>query len=242
MGCKMELHICHMYPDLLNMYGDVGNVKILKYRAEKREIEVFLHSIGVNEPFDGSAYDIVMLGGGQDFEMRIVSEDLAGEKKEQLRQYMENDGVFLAIGSGFQLLGKSYVSGNGEIRDGLGFLPFVTEPCENRFVGNIAVEIDGISCVGFENHAGRTRIGELSPLGRVLSGFGNNGEDGSEGLKYKNTLCTFLHGPLLSKNPELADSILISALRKKYEIDGLPPLDDTFEHEARKVIISKLGL
>ncbi len=237
----MELHILSMYPDLLNMYGDIGNVKILKRRAEKRGIEVHLHTLSAGEPF-GEGYDIIMLGAGQDFEMHIVSEDLSGEKKEKIAAHIENGGVFLAIGSGFQLLGNTYVSADGEKREGLGLLPVVTEPGEKRLVGNIAVEIDGIPAVGFENHAGLTRIGDMMPLGRVLSGFGNNGEDGGEGLLYKNTFCTFLHGPLLSKNPSLADKLLLLALQRKYETDALAPLDDTYENRAREVILSKLGL
>ncbi len=238
----MELHICHMYPDLLNMYGDIGNVKILKYRAEKRGIEVNLHNLAKGERFEGETYDLVMLGGGQDFEMRIVSEDIAGEKKAALQAYMERDGVFLAVGSGYQLLGKNYVSGSGDVREGLGLLPFSTEPYETRLVGNIATEIDGIPCVGFENHAGKTRIGDMVPLGRVLSGFGNNGEDGGEGLRYKNTFCTFLHGPFLSKNPELADKLLTLALQRRYTDVSLEALDDTYEQSAKKQILNKLGL
>lgn len=237
----MKLKILSMYPDLLNMYGDIGNVKILKRRAEKREIETELCTLSAGQPFPPDA-DVVMLGAGQDFEMHIVSEDLKGEKKEALRGYIEDGGVFLAVGTGFQLLGKTYVSGDGEAREGLGLLPVVTEPSETRFVGNVAAEIDGIRAVGFENHAGRTRIGSLQPLGRVLSGHGNNGEDGGEGLVYKNTVCTFFHGPFLSKNPELADKLLLSALQRKYEIDALAPLDDTYEIWARQEILSKLNL
>ncbi|MBE7025938.1 MAG: glutamine amidotransferase, partial [Ruminococcaceae bacterium] len=149
---------------------------------------------------------------------------------------------FLAIGTGFQLLGSTYVSGEGEIREGLNLLPISTERCDTRFVGNIATEIDGITCVGFENHAGRTRIGDMMPLGRVLSGFGNNGEDAGEGLLYKNTFCTFLHGPLLSKNPELADKILLRALRRRYTVEEFAPIDDAYALCARDDMLKKMHI
>ncbi len=240
MGCKMELHICHMYPELLNMYGDIGNVKILKRRAENRGIAVHVHAHNAGDTFEDELYDIVMLGGGQDFEVQIVLDDLAGEKKEKLQRYIENGGIFLGIGSGYQLLGRSYVTSEGERVSGLDILPFETKPGEKRFVGNAAVEINGIPSVGFENHGGRTYIGDLKPLGRVISGFGNNGEDGGEGLVYQNTFCTYLHGPFLSKNPEFADALLLKALEKRYEVEALAPLDDTYEHKAREVILAKL--
>ncbi|MBE7063357.1 MAG: glutamine amidotransferase [Ruminococcaceae bacterium] len=237
----MKLKILSMYPDLLNMYGDIGNVKILKRRAEKRGIETELCTLSAGQPFPADA-DIIMLGAGQDFEMHIVLEDMRGEKKEALRAYIEDGGVFLAVGTGFQLLGTAFVSGEGETREGLGILPVVTEPSDVRFVGNIAAEIDGVRAVGFENHAGCTRIGNLKPLGHVLSGHGNNGEDGNEGARYKNTVCTFFHGPFLSKNPEQADKLLLSALQRKYKIDALESLDDTYEYRAKETILSKLGL
>ncbi len=238
----MKLRICHLYPELLNMYGDVGNVKILKRRAEARGILVEVTNLSAGEAFDKAQYDIVMLGGGQDFEMGIVSRDMVGEKKEALRAYMEEEGVFLAVGSGYQMLGKSYYSSGGEETEGLGLLPFATEKSEARFVGNIAVEIGGDTCVGFENHLGKTNISGLAPLGRVLSGFGNNGEDGEEGLRYKNTCCTFLHGPFLAKSPEFADKLLLTALKKRYDLENLVPLDDTNENKAREVILKNLGI
>ena len=238
----MELRICHLYPELLNMYGDVGNVKILRYRAEKRDISVEVCNLSNGEPFEGEKYDIVVLGGGQDFEMDIVSSDLSGEKKEALRAYIENGGVLLAIGSGYQLLGSSYYTSSGEKRDGLGFFSFITEKSDERLVGNIAVEIEGITAVGFENHGGKTYIGDMMPMGRVLSGHGNNGEDKTEGFRYKNTFGTFLHGPMLSKSPEFADKLLEIALGNRYGAQSLAPLSDEFEHKARENMLSKMSL
>ncbi len=238
----MEIHICHLYPELLNMYGDGGNVKILKYRAEKRGISAKVCSLTKDCPFEDEKYDIVVLGGGQDFEMDIVSRDLLGDKKEALRTYIENGGVLLAVGSGYQLLGETYFTSAGEEREGLGFLPFRTEKSEERLVGNIAAEIDGNIAVGFENHGGKTYIGNMEPLGKVISGFGNNGEDKGEGIRHKNTFGTFLHGPMLAKSPEFADKLLKLALERRYGEASLSPLSDEYENKARESMLKKMGL
>lgn len=242
MAFDMELHICNLYPNLLNMYGDIGNVKILKYRAEKRGIKVFVHDHLAGDTFESEKYDIVMLGGGQDFEIGIVFGDMQGEKTARIKQYIEDGGVFLAIDSGFQILGASYVSAEGAEVSGLGILPFKTEKSAERFVGNIAIDIDGNRIVGFENHGGKTYLGDLNPLGRVLCGKGNNGEDGMEGLVYKNTYCTYLHGPFLSKNPEIADRLLLKALQRKYEIVELAAIDDVFEQNAKAAVLAGMGM
>lgn len=224
------------------MYGDGGNVKILSYRAEKRGFTAEVCTVSRGEAFDGGEYDIVILGGGQDFEMDIVSADLINDKKEALRAYIESGGVFLAVGSGYQLLGKTYFTSSGEKREGLGFLPFQTEKSEERLVGNIAVKIDGNVAVGFENHGGKTFIGNMNPLGEVLSGFGNNGEDKGEGVRYKNTFGTFLHGPMLAKSPEFADKLLMLALERRYGEVTFPSLSDIYENKAREDMLKKMGL
>lgn len=238
----MEIRICHLYPELLNMYGDGGNVKILKYRAEKRGIATEVCNLSKGGAFEGEKYDIVILGGGQDFEMDIVSGDLQGDKKEALHAYIENGGVLLAVGSGYQMLGESYFTSSGEKREGLGFLPFKTEKNEERLVGNIAAEIDGNIAVGFENHGGRTFIGDMEPLGKVLSGFGNNGTDKGEGVRFKNTFGTNFHGPMLAKSPEFADALLKLALERRYGEVTLMPLSDEFENKARETILKKMGV
>jgi len=221
------------------MYGDVGNIKILKRRAEKRDIQVHVHNHALGDRFDENEYDIIMLGGGQDFEMHVVLDDLKDRKREKLQAYIENEGVFLAIGSGYQMLGDTFVTADEKEVSGLSLLPIITKPSEDRFVGNIITEVNGIRCVGFENHTGKTYIENILPLGNVVFGFGNNGEDGGEGLMYKNTFCTFMHGPFLSKNPEIADFILLKALRKKYNIEELTELDDTYEICAKEHITRK---
>lgn len=238
----MELNICHLYPDLLNVYGDVGNILVLKNRAEKRGIKVNIVDISLNDDFNGDDMDIVFFGGGQDYEQSIVSDDLKNNKKENISKYIEDEKIFLAICGGYQLLGNYYTAPNGEKLEGLGILDIYTEAGEKRLIGNTVIYNEDFNetYVGFENHSGRTFINDLKPLGKCVHGYGNNGEDGYEGCIYKNTFCTYFHGSLLSKNPELADRLLKLALEKKYgnEIE-LESIDDTFEVKAKEHIINK---
>lgn len=237
----MELNICHLYPDLLNVYGDVGNILILKNRAEARDIKVNVINISLNDEFNKDDYDIVFFGGGQDYEQSIVSDDLNNNKKEQLTDYIESNKVMIAICGGYQLLGKYYRAPNGEKINGLGILDIYTEGGEKRFIGNTIIHNEEFNetYVGFENHSGRTYINNLKPLGKCVEGYGNNGEDGYEGCIYKNTFATYFHGSLLSKNPELADRILKTALDLKYGDVQLKSLNDTFEQNAKNVIIDR---
>ena len=237
----MELNICHLYPDLLNVYGDVGNILVLKHRAEERGIKVNVVDVSLYDKFNKDEIDIVFFGGGQDYEQSIVSEDLKNNKEKVLRQYIEEDKVLLAICGGYQLLGKHYISPNGEKLQGLGILDIYTEGGEKRLIGNTVIYNEDFdeTYVGFENHSGRTFINGLKPLGKCIHGYGNNGEDGYEGCIYKNTFCTYFHGSLLSKNPELADRFLKIALEKKYGSIELKKLDDTFELKAKEHIINR---
>lgn len=238
----MELNICHLYPDLLNVYGDVGNILILKKRAEDRGIKVNIINISVNDDFKPENYDIVFFGGGQDFEQSIVSDDLKKTKKESLTKYIDSGKVLLAICGGYQLLGKYYTAPNGEKIEGLGILDIYTEGGQKRLIGDTIIKNEewGHTYVGFENHSGRTFTNGIKPLGKCIKGFGNNGSDGVEGCIYKNTFCTYFHGSLLSKNPELSDKLLQLALEKKYEHVNLNSLDDTFELQAKESIIKRL--
>ena len=237
----MELNICHLYPDLLNVYGDVGNILILKHRAEARGIKVNVSNCSLNDKLDIDNTDILFFGGGQDFEQSIVSSDLKNVKKEDLRKYVEDEKVLLAICGGYQLLGNYYMTPNREKIEGLSILDIYTESGNSRFIGNTAIHNEDFNetYVGFENHSGKTYIGDLTPLGVVKYGFGNNGEDKKEGCIYKNTFCTYFHGSLLSKNPELADRFLYLAIQNKYGDIELSPLDDTFEMKAKNHIIGK---
>ncbi|SUY46769.1 glutamine amidotransferase, CobB/CobQ family [Clostridium putrefaciens] len=236
----MELNICHLYPDLLNVYGDVGNIDILKYRASNRNITVNTYNVSLGDEFDPLKYDIVFFGGGQDYEQSIVSNDLIKYKKDPLSKYIEDGNVLLAICGGYQLLGRYYTTGSGTKLEGLSLLDIYSEASDVRFIGNTIIKNETFNetYVGFENHSGRTYIGDLQPLGKCLEGFGNNGEDGNEGCIYKNTFCTYFHGSLLSKNPELADRLILTALENKYKEDiTLSPLDDDLELKAKDHII-----
>jgi len=237
----MDLNICHLYPDLLNVYGDMGNILVIKHRAEQRGIKVNLINVSIGDSFNGSNYDIVFFGGGQDYEQSIVSKDLIETKKEGIQDYIEQGKVFLSICGGYQLLGKYYTIPDGEKLEGLGILDIYSVAGDKRFIGNTIIynEEFNETYVGFENHSGRTYTGNLKPLGIVKVGYGNNGEDKKEGCIYKNTYCTYFHGSLLSKNPELADRLITTALKFKYDEVALTKLDDTLELQAKDVIIKK---
>ena len=228
----MELTICHLYPDLLNVYGDVGNVLILKHRASLRGIDVNIVNSSLNDTLDKDNIDIIFFGGGQDYEQSIVSNDLNTIKKDDIKEYIEDGKVFLAICGGYQLLGKYYTAPNGEKINGLGILNIYTEGGDTRFIGNTEIYNESFdeTYVGFENHSGRTYINDHTPLGKCIHGYGNNGQDGYEGCIYKNTFGSYFHGSFLSKNPEFADRLLLLALQNKYGTDvKLDLLDDELE-------------
>lgn len=245
-----SLNICHLYPNLLNLYGDRGNVIALKKRAEFRNIEVNVHNISIGDAYNYNDYDITFLGGGQDFEQEIIQNDLINQKGTDIKNAIQNDHIFLAICGGYQLLGNYYVTHDGKKIDLLGAIDIWTIGKPNRLIGDFAFccdilksdTFDGI-VVGFENHAGRTYLGkDVKPLGRIISGNGNNGEDGFEGAIYKNVFCSYSHGSLLPKNPKLTDYILTLALKQKYpDFTKISPLDGTFENEARNCILNRFN-
>ena len=239
----MELTICHLYPDLLNVYGDVGNVLIFKHRASLRGIDVNIVNSSLNDTLDKDNIDIIFFGGGQDYEQSIVSNDLNTIKKDDIKEYIEDGKVFLAICGGYQLLGKYYTAPNGEKINGLGILNIYTEGGDTRFIGNTEIYNESFdeTYVGFENHSGRTYINDHTPLGKCIHGYGNNGQDGYEGCIYKNTFGSYFHGSFLSKNPEFADRLLLLALQNKYGTDvRLDLLDDELELKAKSVIKERL--
>jgi len=238
----MKLEICIMYPDLLNSYGDTGNSSILAHRAKERGIETTIHHVSVSDEFNPDLYDIILMGGGQFHEQSIVAADLRKDKGAILKEYVESGKVALLICGAYQLSGEYYIDDRGEREDGLGILPIYTETHTERMIGDIVIEdSEGVIYTGFENHLGKTYIGDLEPLGKVISGFGNNGEDGFEGCRFKNTIGTYLHGPLLSKNPELADWMIKSALElKEYDV-VLKPLDDSWEAAAKDILMNRIN-
>lgn len=234
----MELEIVHLYHDLLNTYGDDGNIKIIKRRAEKRGIAVNVKNVTVGDRI--GKCDIMFLGGGQDFEQTIASADLIQNRRDFIRGYVEDSGVLLAICGGYQLMGEYYIAADKTKMEGLNILPIRTDAGNRRIIGNLIMENELETLVGFENHSGRTFIGDLKPLGRVLFGGGNNGTDKTEGAVYKNTICTYMHGPFLSKNPYICDDIIRRALTKKYGSAVLEPIDDYYEKAAKDAMIKRL--
>ena len=234
------MKIAHLYPDLLNLYGDRGNIICLQKRCEWRGIEVEVSEYQLHDELRLDDVDILFLGGGSDREQKIVAERLQDYKNE-IHAYVENNGVMLAICGGYQLIGHYYQADGEEIK-GLSLIDAYTVSGKNRLIGNVVIdsEIVDDSIVGFENHAGRSHIGTHTPLGKVSYGFGNNFEDGTEGVVYKNIIGTYLHGPLLPKNPKLADLILQKALRRKhFESIILSELDDTVESRGHEYIANR---
>ena len=234
----MELEIVHLYHDLLNTYGDDGNVKILKIRAEKRGINVTVKKVSVGDSFKDT--DILFLGGGQDYEQTLAAEDMVKNRAELIKSYTEDGGVGLFICGGYQLIGGYFVDGAGKKIKGADVLPVHSEAGEGRFTGNIIVKNSLETLVGFENHFGRTYIDGGEALGEVLFGNGNNGKDKKEGVIYKNAIGTYMHGPLLSKNPALCDDLIRKAMIRKYGSCVLEPLSDNYELLAKTDMIKKL--
>lgn len=239
------LRVCHLYPELLNLYGDRGNIIAFVRRCQWRGIPVKVDEVTVGQPVDFFEYDFLFLGGGSDREQGIIAADLA-RRREELQVAIEKGLVVLAICGGYQLLGRFYLTPGGREIPGLALLDFYTEGGKERMIGNVAVEIvlngKKFKMCGFENHAGRTYLGNCKPLARVLKGYGNNGEDGYEGAQYKNVFCTYLHGPLLPKNPVFTDHLIYLCLRRRKLNLCLGPLDDRMEDRAREVMLKRLGV
>lgn len=237
----MKLTIGHLYPDLLNLYGDRGNIQCMMKRCEWRGIEAETISFESDDEIDFSKLDIVLLGGGSDREQRLVCEKLK-KIRDNFRDYVENNGVVIAVCGGFQLLGNYYAAADG-MMEGLGIVDIETNSGkEYRLIDNIVLESELFSMpvVGFENHAGRTNIKNCRPFGKVIYGSGNNGESGYEGIIYKNVIGTYLHGPLLPKNPQVCDYLIQKALERKYQKKiVLQPLDDKEEIEANTYIYER---
>ncbi len=242
----MNLNILCLYPNIMDLYGDNGNIEILKYRCNKRNIEVNIDTYTINqEEPQFSKYDLIFLGGGSDKEQRVVAKDILKYKK-QIENSIKKGTFYLLICGGFQLFGKFYKDSEGNILEGLGIFNYYTESSLNkqkRCIGNIIIESkineETLKIVGFENHGGQTFDVE-TPFGKVIYGNGNKFEDQNEGIMIKNVIGTYLHGPLLSKNPELTDYIIKYCLERKYNKNiFLKELDDTFENQAKKEILNR---
>ena len=233
----MKIRVGHLYPDYLNIYADRGNIAVLAARAHARGHELDVRPIGMGEAVPTGEIDLFYIGGGQDREQALVARDLVG-KKSALRESVEGGAAFLAVCGGYQLLGRSYRDVGGNELPGIGLLPLETVAVRGRMIGDVLLDCRwaGMTLAGFENHAGRTVLDDgAAPLGRVLAGFGNDGHSGYEGCRYKRVYGTYLHGPLLPRNPWFADRLLEEALAHAGNDVRLEPLADGREHEAHEV-------
>jgi CobQ-like glutamine amidotransferase family enzyme len=244
----MELRLLALYPEQMNIYADRGNIVFLRRRCEWRGIGFAYAAAGPGDGFDPAAHDLLYLGGGQDRDQLAVAADMVGTKQGAMAAAVGDGATVLAVCGGYQLLGHSYQL-EEERLPGLGLvdLETVRKPGP-RLIGNVAIEVDlgtGPRIVaGFENHGGRTYLSAgVEPLGRVVKGFGNNGEDRTEGVQLNNLIGTYLHGPLLPKNAWLADHLISLALERRYgERPDLEPLDDTLEQAAHESARSAAGV
>jgi len=229
----MDLRIAHLYPDLMNIYGDRGNVLALAQRARWRDIAVEVRAYTAGMAFDAEWPDFWFFGGGQDQGQDIVSADLAGPNGDALRASLASGAAALTVCGGYQLLGHEYIPENAPAIPGLGVLDVRTRAGTLRFVGNLVAETPDGTLVGFENHSGRTYLGpKAKALGAVLVGNGNNGEDKTEGAVQGKIVGTYSHGSCLPKNPWLADRLLAWALERRHGTQKLIPLDDREEKAA----------
>lgn len=251
----MKLNICHLYPDLLDLYGDRGNILTLAARCRWRGIEPVVQQASLGEDLDFQAMDILFIGGGSDREQSLLVQDLM-RRETELRKAIEQGLVVLTICGGYQLLGKYYQTSGGEKIPGLGILDVWTIAGSKRLIGNVVVKLaenvfplnaEATSAaklrtlVGFENHSGKTVLGEgVTPLGKVEVGYGNNGEDMAEGVRCRNVFGTYLHGPLLPKNPHFADLLLELALQRRGLDSHLAELDDRLEALAHEAMVKRL--
>jgi CobQ-like glutamine amidotransferase family enzyme len=233
----MKIRVGHLYPDYLNIYADRGNIAVFAERARARDHELDVRAIGMRDPVPVGEIDLFYVGGGQDREQALVAHDLV-RKAGALREAVENDAAFLAVCGGYQLLGRFYRDVAGEELPGVGILPLHTIAGATRMIGDELLDCAwaGRTLAGFENHAGRTILDPgAEPLGRVVDGFGNDGESGFEGCRYRHAYGTYLHGPLLPRNPWFADRVLSDALRHAGGDPELAPLPDELEVQAHEV-------
>lgn len=236
---KKVITIGHLYPKQMNVYGDMGNIITLRYRLEKRGFRVVYKPLESLKEFDTSEVDILIGGGGQDSNQGLIQEDLL-QNKASLIAACNNGLSVLVICGMYQLFGRRFILADGEEIKGLGILDIETYASQDRLIGNIVVNSTFGKLVGFENHSGRTYLGaSMQPLGTILGGAGNNGEDQTEGVIDRNIFGTYMHGPALAKNPVLADELIKRALIVRGQNTVLEPLDDFLELEAARQAIKR---
>lgn len=243
----MKLKCCWLYHDIMDLYGDKGNMMVLQKRCNDRGIEFELDTCSIGEEKDFSEYHLVFLGGGADKEQRLLADDLRSRKDSIVKALDSGTFMFLVCG-GYQMFGQYYVDADNQKIEGLKIFDYYTEsmPKAKRATGNILIqtklEDETVDVIGFENHGGITK-GVSTPFGIVVKGYGNNGEDKGEGFFNGQVLGTYMHGPLLPKNPKVADYIIYKSLSKEYKditLSSLLPLDDTLENQAKNVMIKRI--
>ena len=244
-----KLKIVWMYHDIMDLYGDKGNMMVLQRRCEQRGIDVGIDTCGIGESCDLASYDLIFLGGGADREQMMLIDDLLS-RRDNIQKAMDSGSFIFLVCGGYQLFGQYYIAADGSKINGLQFFDYYTDTGKDgtRCIGNIAIEceLDGerMIAVGFENHGGQT-CNVKYPLGRVLSGYGNNFTEGIEGFYNGQVFGTYLHGPLLPKNPRIADFMIVNALRRHHPqltMEMLTPLDDTLEQKAREVLFRRMNI
>ena len=242
---RPALRLCHLYPGEMNIYADRGNIAVISRRLAWRGLGLEIAEAGIGDPVEPGAHDLYYLGGGQDRDQAVVAEDMVRTKGEALRAAVDDGAAALCVCGGFQLAGHGYTGTDGSRMPGIGILDLDTVAGPTRLIGDLVIEaeLDGLRrrVVGFENHAGRTRLGPGSrPLGRVVHGHGNNDEDGVEGAVSRRVVGTYLHGPLLPKNPWLADRLIAWGLAHRLgEAPRLAPLDDSLEEAAHAAAVAR---
>jgi lipid II isoglutaminyl synthase (glutamine-hydrolysing) len=237
----VKIVVGHLYPDYLNIYADRGNIAVLARRAAWRGHDLDVRGVSVGDELRRGEHDLLYIGGGQDREQALVANDVVA-KRDAVREALEDGAALLAVCGGYQLLGRSYRDFHGVDLPGAGIFPLETVAGERRMIGDVLLECElepgrKRTLAGFENHAGRTRLDpDAEPLGRVIAGFGNDGESGYEGCRVDRAIGTYLHGPLLPRNPWLADWVLAQALARRLgEPPVLDPLPDDLESQAHAV-------
>ena len=239
----MELKICHLYSDVMNLSCDRGNLICMEKRLQWRGIGVTVTAVNMGEVLEADAFDLIFIGNGQPFAQPLLLDDLRRNKADALREAVEDGVPVLAIDGGYELLCKTCETADGQKLEGVGILDANVRYGKKRLVGNCAFRNEelNVTLVGFENHAGLVTLGSnVKPLGTVVSGGGNNGTDGTEGARYRNVFASYAHGSLLPKNPVLCDYILKLALERKYGKVELAPLDDAIETAAHDYMVQRL--
>lgn len=242
---RIQLRLVHLYPDLMSLYGDRGNIITLQRRAAWRGIDLDVRELTLGDHLDPDQADLFFFGGGQDREQEAVSRDLAAGVGEAVEEAVQAGAALLSVCGGYQLLCRFFRTGEGVEIPGTGLFDAHTIAGDRRMVGDVLAEASiadaTVDLVGFENHSGQTYLGPgVQPLGQVAIGNGNNGQDRTEGARFLGAIGTYLHGPILPKNPHLADWLLATALRRRGVDENLTPLDDTVENRAREAAATRI--